>query len=139
YNFGMFRLEGEIGYQINDIDKGTVYSRRGYASGSVSDGDVTALSLMANGYFDFVNTTPFTPFISAGLGMARIDINDFGGSDFDDTVFAYQFGAGVGYAINKHINIDLTYRYFATEDPEFEVTDTEFASQNVYLGLRYNF
>jgi outer membrane immunogenic protein len=139
YNFGMFRVEGEIGYQFNDIDKGTVNSGRRSFSGSVSGGDMTAYSLMANGYFDFLNTTPFTPFIIAGLGVAKLEINDLGGYDFDDTVFAYQFGAGVGYAINHNFNIDLTYRYFATEDPEFGASQAEFASNNVYLGLRYNF
>ena len=139
YNFGMFRVEGEIGYQKNDIDKGTVNSGGRSVSGSISEGDMTAFSLLANCYFDFVNTTPFTPFITAGLGMAKLEINNLGGYDFDDTVFAYQFGAGVGYAINQNFNIDLTYRYFATDDPEFGGTKAEFASNNVYLGLRYNF
>jgi opacity protein-like surface antigen len=139
YNFGMFRVEGEIGYQFNDIDQATVNSGGRSVSGSVSEGDMTAFSLMANGYFDFVNTTPFTPFISAGLGVATLEINDLGGFDSDDTVFAYQFGVGVGYAINQNFNIDLTYRYFATEDPDFGVSEAEFASNNLYLGLRYNF
>lgn len=139
YNFGMFRIEGEIGYQINDIDTATVYTRGSYASGSVANGDMTALSFMANGYFDFVNATPFTPFITAGLGVAQLEIEDLRGYDFDDTVFAYQFGAGVGFAVTKNFTIDLQYRYFATDDPEFGVSEAEFASQNAYLGLRYNF
>jgi len=46
-------------------------------------------------------------------------ILDLIGSE-DDTVFAYQIGAGAGYAVNKNITIDLKYRYFATEDPDFE-------------------
>ncbi|MEN6487399.1 MAG: outer membrane beta-barrel protein [Smithella sp.] len=139
YNFGMFRVEGEIGYQINDIDK---VSAGGYSANA--SGDVTALSLMANGYFDFVNKTPFTPYITAGIGMARLDVNDFAIrrvwiGDSDDTVFAYQFGAGIAYAINKNFSIDLRYRYFATSDPDFDGVDSEFASHNVYLGLRYSF
>ena len=56
YNFGMFRLEGEIGYQKNDIDKVTM------APVSISaSGDVTSTSVLVNGYLDFVNSSPFTP------------------------------------------------------------------------------
>ena len=129
YNFGMFRAEGEIGYQTNSGDKEYTYRAN-------SSGDMTALSFMANGYFDFVNSTSFTPFITAGIGIADLDADDMGSND---TVFAYQFGAGVGYAINPNFNVDLTYRYFATEDPEFSAGKAEFASNNVYLGLRYTF
>ena len=130
YNFGMFRLEGEMEYQYNDIDK--------VSGGGDSDGYVTALSSLANGYFDFVNKTPFTPFITAGIGIARIEANDIG-EDGDDMVFAYQVGFGVAYAINKNMSIDLKYRYFATEDPNFNGVDAEFASHNIYCGFRYNF
>ena len=130
YNFGMFRVEGEIEYQYNDIDK---VRGEGYGGG-----DVTALSSLANGYYDFVNKSPFTPFITAGIGVARIEANDVGG-DADDMVFAYQVGFGVAYAINKNMSIDLKYRYFATEDPNFDGVDAEFASHNIYGGFRYNF
>jgi len=45
----------------------------------------------------------------------------------------------VGYAMNENVTLDLQYRYFATEDPEFGVVDAEYATHNVYFGLRYNF
>ena len=143
YNFGMFRVEGEIGYQINDIDRISACSGGSCGSASAS-GDVTALSFLANAYFDFVNKTPFTPYITAGIGVARLDIDDFAVlgyriGDSDDTVFAYQVGAGVAYAINKNFSIDLKYRFFGTSDPDFDGVDAEFNSHNIYLGLRYNF
>ena len=139
YNFGMFRLEGEIGYQKNDLDKVSV----GPVSVSAS-GDVTNTYFLGNGYFDFINSSPFTPYVSAGIGFAKLKVNDFAVlgtriGDSDDTVFAYQAGAGVGYAINKNFTIDLKYRYFATENPNFDGLDGEYASHNIYLGLRYNF
>ncbi len=139
YNFGMFRAEGEIGYQKNSIDKVSV----GSASASAS-GDATSTSFLVNGYFDFVNSSSFTPYVSAGIGMAKIKANDFSiagiaiGSE-DDTVFAYQVGAGVGYSINKNMIIDLKYRYFATKDPEFGSIKANIGSHNIYLGFRYNF
>jgi opacity protein-like surface antigen len=139
HNFGMFRLEGEFGYQQNDIEEASAY---GYSASAY--GDINCFSLLINGYFDFVNTSPLTPYIGLGIGMARIEVKSFEiagyriGSD-DDTVFAYQLGGGVGYAMNENVTLDLQYRYFATEDPEFGVVDAEYATHNVYFGLRYNF
>lgn len=134
YNLGAFRVEGELGYAKNDIDKATI---TGLGSGRVS-GDVTSLSFLVNGYYDFVNSSPFTPYVSAGIGFARLDASLEGGDD-DDDVLAYQVGVGVGYAVNEKVTIDLKYRYFATDDPKFDGIDAEYASHNIFLGIRYNF
>jgi len=141
YGFGQIRVEGEIFYQKNDMDTVSI-------SGASLDatGDVTALAFLINGYFDFVNDSAFTPYISAGLGYAQIDLNDFnytgsGDPDFssDDSVFAYQVGVGVGYAVTDTLTIDLKYRYMGAEDPEFEDTEAEFASHDFLLGVRFYF
>ena len=136
YNFGMFRVEGEIGYQKNDMDSRSDCSGGACVSGNIASSDITALSFLINGYFDFVNSSRFTPYISGGIGMANLDYKITNWSD-NDTVFAYQVGAGVAFAINKHFTIDLKYRFFATE--ELETTIGTFESHNVYLGVRYNF
>jgi outer membrane autotransporter protein len=141
YRLNNFRVEGEISYQKNDIDE---TSAMGFSMDS--SGDVSGLSFLVNGYYDFANQTAFTPFLSAGLGYARVEVNDYnlagsGFADFneDDSVFAYQFGAGVGYAVNESITIDLKYRYFTTSDPDFDGSEAEIASHNILLGLRYSF
>jgi len=141
YGFGKTRIEGEIAYQKNDFDKIGVLGVSFDASG-----DATTLAFLLNGYYDFTNNSRFTPYVSAGLGFARIEVNDFSvpilgvppESD-DDTVFAYQIGAGVGYAVSKNVTIDVKYRYFATSDPKFDTTEAEFASHNLLFGVRVNF
>lgn len=141
YDFNRFRVEGEISYQTNDVDKigalGVFFD---------ATGDATALSFLINGYFDFVNSSAFTPYISAGLGYAQVEFNDlnisgagFPGTSDDDTVFAYQIGIGVGYAVTEKVTIDVKYRYFGTEDSEYDTTEAEFASNNFLFGLRVNF
>jgi len=141
YNFNRFRVEGEISYQTNDVDKIG-------AQGVFFDatGDATALSFLINGYYDFVNRSAFTPYISAGLGFAQVEFNDlnisgsgFPGSSDDDTVFAYQIGIGVGYAVTEKVTIDVKYRYFGTEDSEYDTTEAEFASNNFLFGVRVYF
>lgn len=141
YNFGMFRVEGEVGYQKNGIQK-----IRGGGTKVDASGDVDCISFLGNTYLAFVNRTPFTPYISGGLGVARLEVKDFGvpvggfsGFNGDSTVFAYQAGLGVGYAINKNFSIDLKYRYFGTADPEFDNVKAKINNHNAYLGFQYNF
>ncbi len=141
YDFNRFRVEGEISYQKNDIDKigalGVFFE---------ATGDATALSFLINGYYDFVNSSAFTPYISAGLGYAQIKFNNLNisGSGFpdssdDDSVLAYQIGVGVGYAVTEKVTIDVKYRYFGTEDSEYDTTEAEFASNNFLFGVRVYF
>lgn len=141
FNFGMFRIEGEWGYQGNEIDKikGYDYEYDEYYSEKVSSGDMEVYSFLGNIYLDFVNPSPVTPYLTAGMGMAQVELNDFFYDNYDDSVLAYQVGAGLAFQINPHFSIDLKYRYFATENPEFDGIEAELASHNVYCGFRFNF
>lgn len=143
YGIDNFRLEGEIGYQQNDFDE----QEAGGISRDLS-GDLTTLSFLVNAYYDFPTSSKFTPFITAGLGLAQVDVNDLriSGSrqasfDDDDTVFAGQVGAGVSYAVNEQIALELKYRYFMTENLEFSDGSSLDGpnSHNVFLGMRYTF
>ncbi len=138
--YGMFRVEGEFGYQINEIDSINSYDTEedGLYTGE-GKGDVSAYTFLVNGYADFATGTPVTPFVTAGMGMAIVQLNNFFGGNYNDEVFAYQIGAGITYAINPKMNVDLKYRYLATTDPGFSGVDAEFASHNLYLGFRYSF
>ena len=128
------RVEGELAYQENDVDTG---SYNGDTENDL-DSDVTSLALLCNSYYDFENSSSFTPFITAGIGVANINVSTPIG-DAEDTVFAYQVGGGVAYDITEKTALDLTYRYFATEDPSDYGINAEYASHNFYVGLRYNF
>ena len=135
------RLEGEIAYQKNDLDKATLLG-----IDVPLTGDTSSLALLINGYFDFATESALTPFVSAGLGFAKVEINDFNvpgsglpGFSDDDTVFAYQLGAGFGYAVNEKVTVDVKYRYFATEDLEIDTATVEYSSHNFLAGIRVKF
>ena len=84
-------------------------------------------TLFVNAYYDFRNSTAFTPWVGAGLGMAFI--NSKGNFFFDDpgydpdehfglslssktsTNFAWNVGAGVAYDFTSNISLDLGYRF----------------------------
>ena len=128
------RTEIELSLQQNDVDQFN------FDVGSVSgDGeDQRTMAVMWNGYFDIKLDSPFTPYILAGIGGADVDDDDI------DTLFAYQLGVGVGYALNENIILDLKYKYFLTEDYEFDdgvdkIEADGLASHQVQIGIRYQF
>jgi opacity protein-like surface antigen len=135
------RAEIEFAYQTNDADTLDAFGVELDATG-----DTTNYAGLLNLYYDFVNDSSFIPFITAGIGYAKVELNDFNlsGSGMpnineDDEVFAYQVGAGVGYVVSEKIILDFKYRYFGTDDPEFDVTEVEYASHNFYVGIRASF
>lgn len=155
YDYGMARLEFELAYRQADVD-----TIRVDGITFTGDGDIGATSFMLNGYWDLETGSPVVPYLGGGIGVANIAYNDvsffdpdFGEvrfADDDDTVFAYQLAAGIAFALNPTMTLDLGYRYFGTSDPELEADpqlvgfgpdgfETEFDSHNASLGLRINF
>jgi OmpA-OmpF porin, OOP family len=124
--FEAFRLEAEIAYRRNDLDRIEV----GIIDTSRS-GKVEAMSAMFNAYLDFAQFR-FRPFIGVGAGGARIEA-EFEGVDDRDTVFAYQGIAGFSFGDG----LEIGYRYFATEDPRFNGVKGEYSSHNVFLAIRF--
>ncbi len=140
YDFDFLRAEAEIVYRKNNINKVSTVLH-GNASGS---GDVSALSFMLNGFYDFKNRTFITPYVGGGIGVALVDLSTVTAetvriSEGDDTVFAYQLEAGFNNAINESMSLDFGYRYFATTDPSMGDTEAEFKSHNLVIRFRYTF
>jgi len=138
YSFGKIRAEGEIGWQKNRVDKVTYGSYEETYNGHI---DLSNLSFLANGYYDFPNSSPFTPYVSAGIGFTYMKWEESAYNDYDDTVFAYQIGAGIGYAINERLTIDAKYRYYGTAEPDFNTDYAlgKFGSHNFLIGVRVGF
>lgn len=138
-----FRAELEIPYRFNDVDE---YSPP-QLTGMEFDREISSLALMVNGYYDFDTGTAWKPFVGAGIGYALMQVEGWT-THHDDGVFAYQAMAGCGYSLNQKFTIDLQYRFYATEDPEFNTRDpdtgrttieTEYMTQSLMLGLRYSY
>lgn len=151
------RVEGEIGYRTNDADQLELTSGFAPLNGqkAPADGDMTALSFMANVAYDFQATPKLKPYVMAGAGFANVSADITAALtgiklvDDDDTVFAWQIGGGLTYEITPKVGIFLDYRYFATADPSFETDpaftgtpepfDSEYGSHNVSAGVRVSF
>ena len=128
--------------------------------------DFTAWGFMANGYIDLGTYAGITPYVGAGAGMMNVkwdplylkcvnsaactaDGSSRGESDWR---FAYQFSAGIGYAITQNLKLDIGYRYFDVAggnmfdfnggDQAIGATgvqgkDHGFSSSQIRAGLRY--
>ena len=137
-----FRIEAELVSQANEFDQSSESGRKYGLTG-----DIGSAAIMANAYYDFNNKSRFTPFVGAGIGYAAVEVNDLHYIGYskdddiedDDSAFAYQLSAGVGFEITERITLDLKYRYFATEDLDIDNGTVEYSSNNVYTGIRFSF
>ncbi|GAB4531944.1 MAG: outer membrane beta-barrel protein [Amphiplicatus sp.] len=134
YRFAdFFSVEGEIAYRSNDIDGGVIAGAPFSA-----DGDLNALSFMANGVFSAPGRYGFTPYVGAGAGAARI-----GGDGDHEVVFAYQAFGGVKRQLTDRVAAGVEYRYFGAEDATFSnplgSVTTDYSGHNVNFVLTRSF
>lgn len=130
------RMEIELIKQKNDLDI-TSYDN---FYGTFNEGDLKTHSFMLNGYYDVDTGSPWKPFVGAGMGWSKLDINDpgFSTSDSDD-VFTYQLIGGVAYAFNDRWSVDVQYRFMGTSEATIDGADFNYNSNDLMLGLRYSF
>ena len=134
YDFGMFRVEGEIGYKRSKLDSlevdggfistlnadlnrpdidvapDPVETLPALTSADFDlDGKVSVLSGMINALLDFGNEDGLSFYVGPGFGRARV--KTLGESD---SAWAWQGIAGVRFALSPNIDLGLKYRYFRT-------------------------
>ena len=109
-------------------------------------------SLLVNVYYDFNLCSRFTPYVSAGAGIAKLNARQHFDSEnsakSNPSNFAWQVGAGVSYAATDSIDVDLGYRYVDTgaarivkeiAGPDENSIKLNTARHELYAGIRYNF
>jgi opacity protein-like surface antigen len=161
FRFGNgLRADAEVGYRRHGFDSLQIRADGGlgaaFGVGSLNGstpkatGHLSALSLLGNLWYDLDLGSSVKPYLGGGLGAARVSATNVAVSGVtivngSDTVFAFQFGAGVGYEIIPAATLSLDYRYFRTVDPTFKdlVLGTSFRSEyrahDIRLGIRYQF
>jgi len=124
-----FRLEGEAMYQSSDMNK---YFRSfsgpfgNFKESGTLQGERERIAFLLNAYYDFKNSTPFTPYLTVGLGGYHMRIKSTDSNPFpsreNDLDFAWQVGAGLNYKITDIISFDLRYRYFSGSSAELTLS-----------------
>ena len=160
YDFGMVRLEGELGYKRAGVDR---LSLSGPTLRAISDalgapvssddlrtgGHARVLSGMANGLFDF-GGPGLGAYAGGGLGLADVKLGGTGGSA-SKSKFAWQLLAGIRTPVSDHVDLGLKYRYFQTgklrfsdqiaagDDVYTASLAGRFSSHSLLASLAYNF
>ena len=139
------RTELELGYRMMDIDALDFGS---LGSVSTSDSDISAFSVMLNGVYDFMTGRRWTPYLGVGVGAAFVNVEASAPGlllvDDEDTQFAYQGIAGIGYNVNRRLQVFVDYRYFGTTDLSLRTVgdvgiNADFRNHTVMAGLRFTF
>ncbi len=124
YDFGNdFRLETEISYRENEIS----------TSGG-KDPQAGTSSIMLNGYYELPLVQPLILYFGGGIGVATAQLETISLGqmiDANETLFAYQLEAGIGWNYNPKVNFSMGYRFFDAADPEFVLP----AGQRVRMDL----
>jgi OmpA-OmpF porin, OOP family len=160
YSFGLWRLEGELGYRSNELDTlgvandGGIPATQGQAGQTgttqAAGGRVNAISTMGNLIFDLPwSFAGISPYIGAGVGVARIEQRGTAAPNVryvDDSQWrlAYQGIAGLSWNFNPRWSVSAEYRYFATTDPQYRdaqglKVDGEYQTHNGFIGVTYHF
>ncbi|AJQ52262.1 outer membrane protein [Rickettsia conorii] len=165
---------GEIGagYYImdnlrTDLTIGTVASSHLKKSKTYPGGDSfsvknkpTVVSLLLNGYVDFVDLSMFKVFAGAGVGAAFVkekihskDIKDgvtdtFNGTAKNNTNFAYQLSLGTSFEVAQGVKAELVYSwrdYGKTKNTtktidgdKVKFGGTRYKGHNLMAGLRFD-
>jgi opacity protein-like surface antigen len=162
YRFGLFRVEGELGYKRARIGQlsasptllGGINTApiSGVTSDDFSFGDrTTILSAMLNGLIDLEVAPGVSVYGGGGVGKARVKaFRD------RDSAMAFQLIAGVSKALSPNIDVGLKYRYFQTRDLRFDTaaafagtggsssassfsSEGRFRSHSALVGLTFHF
>ncbi|MFW5652952.1 MAG: outer membrane protein [Planctomycetota bacterium] len=141
------RAEIEAGYFATEISDASI------DGGSIlSDvtGDVDAFNIMGNLLLDIEVTERVDYYIGGGVGASFLSgdisgrISGINGTvtlrEDEDTVLAYQLLTGFGFKLHDRLLLDVGYRLWSSQDPEFATG--EYDSPLIHtaeIGLRLRF
>lgn len=146
-NQARFELAGQ--YRVSEVESVTFESFVG-----PTGGDIIVSTGLANFYYDFDLGWPVSPFLGAGIGVARIDLD----AEVRPMVFvvdettneiAWNIMAGVSMAVAPSTELFLRFRHLelfdeATVDASFPGViegdlDFDYTVNDFAMGLRYTF
>jgi opacity protein-like surface antigen len=168
---GGLRSGLELAYSKSDVDRhsgvtlgGTVIdgvdaavltgsaTQLGVTVGQVVDdgqGDITNTSLFANLYYDFNIGGGLEPYVGAGIGIAKVDVDyspsGVGIINGDDTAFVWQLKGGVTWKIDPSWEAYGEYAYRQTDDVSFDnqlfpgSLNIENTQSVISAGVRFRF
>jgi opacity protein-like surface antigen len=137
------RLEAELLFTGTDID-----SFEDQNFGTLPVGEDAGSFLFAgllNGYLDWNNSSPVTPYIMGGVGVGSYMLDfDNGMGEGSAISFLGQFGLGAYVSLNETFALDFKFKNVIGTDPEFDIegggtATTELNIQQYMVSLMISF
>lgn len=82
-------------------------------------GNASIFGGFVNGVYHIRSDGPWSAKLGGGIGYGRLAYDIDGAFDDGDGVLVYQGFGGVGYALSRSLELNLTGRYFGAFDTEF--------------------
>lgn len=136
---------GALGYRYKHVRGELEYIWRKKNNENISgitDVSFKSYSYMFVLYYDFFPYSWFTPFVNAGVGYTKNNLNLSipvvrRSYDMKDTNFTWSLGAGISAKITNRWNLDIGYRYYDMDRLDTLNGKATITDQEVYMGLRY--
>ena len=145
YAFGPARIDAEFSYLTANFE----FASEGESGAETPNDNFTALSLLAQGWYDIDLGSFLTPYLGVGAGVTNLSVKLISEDDtwFDGAAwgFAFQAGAGIGFRILAGFSLDIGYRFFGTlqtevfdnADPDLSSVSPALMAHRIQLGLRF--
>ena len=120
---GAFSFNGAVGYQFEQVRAELEIGNQFFSAkefiptaGNVNlvSGNITATTILLNGYYDIPTGSKLRPYIGGGIGLGffRGDVKDsFSSTNIDGSSFAWQTKAGIQYEVVRKGNIFAEFKY----------------------------
>ena len=115
-------ISGSFSYTNAQIPSGFVTEKNNILNGLKK----TIKLYMVNTYYDFTNSTPFTPYVGFGLGMADINATK-------DKEFAYSAIAGAKYNFNPNFYLGMKGSFTRVNAPTSTALGAEIGLEDIDL------
>ncbi|MBE1275229.1 outer membrane protein [Enterovibrio baiacu] len=153
-----FRIETRLGYREGKFNSQRIGTGARTGEEYVLNGKLKSTTLTVEGFYDVDTGTAFTPYIKAGVGVARNEYSArLGGAGvqgffdqldgavdgyYDDyadetsTEFTWNLGVGASYAITDQLSLIGEYQYISLGDAGTGVDSLDFGSGETNDGFR---
>lgn len=157
YDFGAWRLEGEIGKHFHNANRFDVVNDGGLGLGGVGSFAATSgasrlTHYMINAVYDFGSFSQenkIEPFVGGGVGLGDLNVKDLatagaGLAHDSDSVFAYQLFAGIRVPLANAFEMSFKYRFLGTADANLKDRlgnrfQASYGAHDLMVGLTYRF
>lgn len=126
-----FVAGGGIGYRFSDNLRADLTADWSGDYTVAPGAEISTTTVLGNVYFDWANSSMFTPYIGAGVGYGWVDGS---GGAIDDSGLALGAAAGVSIDLTNNLAIDTGYRF-----RDIMVSGSDTHEHQVTMGVRFSF